>query len=337
MYSLKIKDKDDNYIEEITSWQSLAYWWELNRSGGCTISFNVDDVKFNMSNLFPAIRYIDIFRGERKIWSGILSEVSGEIDKISGIITLSFSGYLILLEKMEVNPAGRIFTDVDQGTILWTLIDDFQNLPNGGYGITEGNVATGVNRDRTYAPFKNLYDAFIQMTEVINGCDLEITENKVLNVYARKGKRLKAIVFEYPGKNVNGLNFNFAMKDLINQANVIGCGEGDDLLYSVAHNIQSQMVYLLMQKSFVHSDVIIKDTLTEHARKYVEEYKDPTQIYGLDVRDTVDTALKSYATGDEVRLKISKGYLEIDTYKRIKKLSVSVDQNEKESVGVDFQ
>lgn len=336
MYSLKIKDKDDNYIEEITSWRNFSFWWELNRSGGATISFNLDDIKFNQNNLFPAISYIDIFRGERKLWSGILSGVSGSIGDISGNLTLSFVGYLELLKKMEVNPAGKIFTDVEQGTILWTLINEFQSLPNGDYGITQGNVTTGINRDRTYTPFKNVYQIFIQMTEVENGCDLEITENKVLNVYARKGRKLKAIVFEY-GKNVSGLNFNFSMKDLRNQANVIGGGERDELLYSVAHNIQSQTIYKLMQKSFVHSDVVLKNTLAEHAKKYVEEYKNPTQIYKLDVRDKVDTALKSYATGDEVRLRIKKGYLDIDTYRRIKKLTVSVDSNEKESIGVEFQ
>lgn len=336
MYSLKIKDKNNNYIEEITAWQDLSFWWELNRADGCEISFNVDDIKFDMTNLFPALSYIDIFRGERKLWSGFLSKIKGNIDDISGSLILSFKGYLSLLEKMEINPSGRIFSDVDQGTILWTLINNFQNLPNGDYGITQGNITTGRNRDRTYVGFKNIYEAFIQMTEVENGCDLEITENKILNVYASKGRRLKNIIFEY-GKNITELKFNFFRKDLVNQANVIGTGEGEDLLYSVAHNIQSQMAYGLMQKSLVHPDVIIKETLTEHAKRYVEEYKNPIRLYELKTRDTVDTALRSYSPGDEIRLRVEKGYLDIDTYKRIKKLIVNVDQNEKENVGVELQ
>jgi len=336
IYSLRIKDIDNIYIEEITSWNSFQYFWELNRAGGCNISFNIDDPKFTQNNLFPARHFIDIFRGDRKLWSGVLSGVSGNVGDISGRLTLTFSGYLALLEKMEVNPSGKIFTDIEQGTILWTLIDDFQGLPNGNYGITQGSVTTGIKRDREYSPFKNVYEAFIQMTEVINGCDLEITQNKVLNVYAHQGRRLEAIVFEY-GKNITGLNFNFSMKDLVNQANAIGSGEGIDLLYSVAHNMQSQEIYGLMQESFSHSDVKELNTLAEHAKKYVEEYPNPTQIYGCDVRDTIDTVLKSYSVGDEVRLRIKKGYLDIDTYRRIKKLSISVDQNEKESIGVSFQ
>lgn len=336
IYSLRIKDIDDNYIEEITSWQSFQYFWELNRAGGCNISFSIDDPKFTQNNLFPARHYIDIYRGDRKLWSGVLTGVSGNVGDISGRITLNFSGYLCLLEKMEVSPAGKTFTDIDQGTILWTLVDDFQKLPNGNYGITQGNVATGITRDRTYSPFMNVYQAFQNMTEVINGCDLEITEGKVLNIYAHQGRRLSAIVFEY-GKNIAGLNFNFSMKDLTNQANTIGSGEGVDLLYSVAHNMQSQEIYGLMQKSYLHSDVIDVDTLTEHAKKYVEEYPDPTQIYGCSVRDTVDTALKSYGVGDEVRLRIKKGYLDIDTYRRIKKLTVNVNSEEVENIGVEFQ
>jgi len=336
MYSLKVKNAAGNYIEEITSWNSFQYFWELNRAGGCNISFNIDDPKFTQDNLFPARHYIDIFRGDRKLWSGILSGVSGNVGDISGKLTLIFSGYLALLEKMEVSPAGKVFTDVEQGTILWTLIDDFQNLPNGDCGITQGNVTTGITRDRTYSPFKNVYEAYQQMTEVINGCDIEITGGKVLNVYAHQGRRLPAIVLEY-GKNITGINFNFSIRDLVNQANTIGSGEGVDLLYSVAHNMQSQGIYGLMQKSFIHPDVILQDTLTEHAKKYVDEYFEPTQIYGCHVRSTVDTALKSYGVGDEVKLRVRKGYLNIDTYKRIKKLSVSVDQNEKENIFVEFQ
>ncbi len=336
MYSLKVKDKNDNYIEEITSWQNFSYWWELNRAGGCRITFNIDDPKFTQNNLFPARHYIDIFRGDRKLWSGVLSGASGNVGDISGRLNLNFSGYLYLLEKMEVSSIGKIFTGIDQGTILWTLIDDFQKLPNGNYGITQGGINTGIPRDREYSPFMNVYRAFQNMTEVINGCDLEITQDKVLNVYAHQGRRLEAIVFEY-GKNITRLNFNFSVKDLVNQANAIGSGEGIDLLYSVAHNMQSQEIYGLMQKSFPRSDVKIVNTLTEYAKKYVEEYPDPTSIYGCSVRDTVDTALKSYSVGDEVRLRIKKGYLDIDTYRRIKKLSVSVDQNEKEKIGVSFQ
>ena len=237
---------------------------------------------------------------------------------------------------MEVDSAGKIFTDIDQGTILWTLINDFQNLPNGNYGITQGNIITGIKRDRTYPPFKNIYEAFRQMTEVINGCDIEITEEKVSNVYAYQGRQLEAIVFEY-GKNISGLKFNFSMKDLANQANVIGSGEGEDLLYSIAHNAQSQAIYGLMQKSFLHSDVVLKDTLTEHAEKYVEEYPKPTSIYGVNVKSTADTTLKSYGVGDEVRLRIKKGYLDIDTYRRIKKITVNVNSEEVEDIGVEFQ
>lgn len=335
MYSLKIKDKNDNYIEEITSWQNFSYWWELNRPGGARITFNIDDIKFDTNNFFPARHYVDIFRGDRKIWSGIFTLTSGNIGDISGNQTACFEGYLWLLRKMFISAAGKNFTYVDMGTILWTLINDFQNLPNGSYGITQGDISTGINKDRTYSPFKNIYDAFMEMSEVENGADFEITENKALNVYRLQGRRLSS-VFEY-GKNITKVYFNFNANDLVNSAYAIGSGEGVDLLYSIAHNIQSQEIFGLMQDTISHPDVVMKGTLIEHAKEWTKVFSEPTEIYAVNVKPFPDPTLKSYGIGDDIRLKINKGYLSgIDTYRRVKKITVSVDSNEKEDVRVEF-
>lgn len=335
IYSLKVKDKNDNYIEEITSWTNFSYWWELNRPGGCRITFNIDDTKFDTNNFFPARHYVDIFRGDTKIWSGILTAVNGSIGDISGDITAHFTGYLWLLKKMFVSPAGKTISDTDMGSILWDLINDFQGLPNGSYGLTSGSISTGVNKDRAYAPFKNLYDIFHEMSEVENGADFEITSGKALNVYTNQGRRLNATVFEY-GKNIEKVYFGFNATDLVNNTFVIGSGEGDQLLYSVAHDIQSQEIYGLMQDTKIHPDVVRLDTLTEHAKEWTSTFKEPTQIYGLDVKASPDTTLGSYGIGDEIKIIINKGYLDIDTYKRIKKLVVSVNDMEKEDIRVEF-
>ena len=335
MYSLKIKNLDGDYVEEITAWNDFSYWWELNRAGGCTVAFNIDDTKFDLDNFFPARHFIDIFRNNSKIWSGIYTVANGNIDDITGILTAKFEGYLWLLKKMFISPSGKTFTSEDMGTILWTLIDDFQNLPNGDYGLTSGSISTGIDKDRTYAPFKNVYDAFLQMSEVQNGADFEITEDKVLNVYTSQGKRLNH-VFEY-GKNIERITgFNINANDLVNNAYAIGSGEGDDLLYSVAHDVQSQELYGLMQDTRLHSDVVLIDTLTEHAKNWVDEYRNMVEIYALDVKASPDPTLKSYGIGDEIRVVINKGYLNIDTYKRIKKLTVSVNSEGKETVSVEF-
>lgn len=336
MYSLLIKNAAGSYINEITNHKGFNYNFELNREGECHIPINVNLLdKFTMGNLYPRKSYLDIYRYDTKVWSGIFSDVTGDIGTGSGRMTLNFKGYLWLLKKMKVSPAGKIITATDQGSIIWELINDFQSLPNGDYGITAGNIITGVTRDRTYQALKDIYEAASELTEVINGCDLEITADKALNVYAHKGHRLSHVL-EY-GKNVSGISFSIDGKDVVNNSFAIGSGEGIDLLYSTAHNMQSQEEFGLAQGVVPKADVILSETLSGYAQGMVNEYGIPTMIIIPEIMVTNDPPLFSYSIGDEIRIKIKYDWFDIDTYKRIKKIAVNVTTENKENVSVEFQ
>jgi len=336
IYTLIIKDKNGNKINEITNHQGFSYNFELNRAGSCDIKPNINfGGKFTMANLYPYQSYLDIYRHNVKVWGGFLNKISGDVGPVTGDMTLNFAGYLKLLEKMYIGPLGETYTGIDQGTILWTMLNNYQLLPNGDFGITCGDVTTGIVRDRTYSAFKNIYDAFIEMTEVINGCDIEITAEKIFNSYAHKGHRLLH-VFEY-GKNINNFSFSINGDTIQNYCVAVGSGEDTDLLYSPAHNIQSQEKYGLLQGIIQKSDVNIVDTLTEYAQSSVKENGEPVSIFSLNAVVTNDPPLMGYLVGDEIRCIVKKGWVDFDTYKRIKKISVNVDTEEKENISVEFQ
>lgn len=336
MYTLKIKNLAGNYINEITAHKGFNYNFELNRPGGCEIQTNIDLMdKFTMTTLYPYLAYLDIFRYNTLVWSGPLSKISGSVGPESGSMSLNFSGYLKLLEKMFMGPLGETYSAIDQGTILWTMLNNFQSIPNAGYGITCGNVTTGILRDRTYSAFKKIYDGFIEMTGVINGCDIEITPAKVFNAYLYKGHRLNH-VFEY-GKNISDFSFSIDGDSIVNNSIAIGSGEDTDLLYSAANNMQSQEKYGLLQGIIQKSDVIEINTLSEYAQNDVKENGEPTSIIGLTAIVTDDPPFMGYETGDEIRVKINKGWLSFDKYLRIKNIEVNVDIEGKETVRVEFQ
>jgi len=337
MYSLLIKNAAGSNINEITNHKGFGYNFELNRAGSCEFTTNIDfGNKFTMANLYPYLSYLDIYRYNTKVWSGVLNKIpSGNVGPETGSINFTFSGYLKLLEKMRMGALGETYTATEQGTILWTMLNNFQSQPNGNYGITLGNVSTGIIRDRTYSAFKNIYDAFIEMCAVIDGCDIEVTIEKVLNVYAHKGHRLNH-VFEY-GKNISDFSFSIDGDSIVNNSIVVGSGEGVDMLYSIAHNMQSQEKYGLKQNVTQKSDVIILDTLTGYAQGEVNEYGEPTQIFGLQAMVQDDPPMGSYEVGDEIRCIVNKGWASFDKYLRIKKISVDVNAEELETVKVEFQ
>lgn len=335
MYSLKIKDLNSTEINEITDWTNFSFYWEHNREGKANITINLDTDKFTMTNLYAGKSYLDIYRYGTLIWSGILGDITGDIGDIDGTATLTFYSYLWLLNYMFVSPSGRTFTSTDEGTILWTLIDEFQSLtPAADFGITQGsNSTTGTNRDRTYPAFKNLYEAFIQMTEVEGGPDIDIDQNKALQVWAERGRRINYI-FEY-GKNIKNLDFSISMADFANMVYTLGSGEGEDQLYSVAHNAASQDEYKLWQKVILHPSVVETETLTEHAKEYAKAFSQPVDVYSATLK-AEDPNFLAYRVGDEVKIKVDYGWLGIEKYKRIKKISVDVTPENYENVTLDF-
>jgi len=333
-YCLKIKDSNGVNIGEITDWKPFNITWELNREGSLSFNRSIDATVFTESTLYPLKHFIDVYRYNKKIWSGILTQVNPRLDENYGDMGLTFNGFLWLLRKMKVSPSGRIFSAVDQGDILWSLIDQFQSLPNGNWTITQGVTETGTTRDRTYEPLKDMYDAAIEMTEIINGCDVEITDDMVFNAYAHKGIKLKH-VFEY-GKNIKKIDFSIDGKDVINQSFAVGKSSTADIFYNVAHDMQSQEVYKLLQGVFSFPSVELEDTLAEHAKECASAYSQPIKVYGCELYPTDDPTFGAYSVGDEIRLIAKKEYVNIDVYKRIQKITLSVDQEEKESIKVDF-
>ena len=74
-------------------------------------------------------------------------------------------------------------------------------------GFTKGSIEVTTNRDRTYNN-QNIMEAFINMSNVISGCDFEITDDKVLNVYLLKGEdKTQDIILEY-GENVSDVQID---------------------------------------------------------------------------------------------------------------------------------
>ena len=516
IYTLIISDKNGNKINEITDHKGFDYSFELNRPGECSFTTNIDfGGKFTMENLYPYRSYLDIFRYDTKVWSGVLSKIpSLNVGAETGSMNFTFNGYLKLLEKMRVGPAGKTFTQTNEGEIIWGLINDFQSLPNGNYGIKPGNIVfetgataktlvdsndnagliyvgtvssaptsklgfsfTGIAgnlasvkcylakagsptgslvaklyahsgvygtsslptgaalatsdafdvstlttdgvltelifsttyalengvhycmileyaggdssnyvlvrmgspnhsgnsmaywtgssswiadpsydiyfyvyasvvsatrdpsyptlRDRTYPAFKEIYEAAIELTNCINGSDIEITPDKYLNNYLHKGHRLSH-VFEY-GKNISDFSLSIDGDSIVNNSIAVGSGEDTDLLYSSAHNMQSQEKYNLMQGIIQKSDVSVINTLAEYAQNDVKENGEPAKITGVTVMVTNDPPMGSYAVGDEIRVKVKKGWLDFDKFLRIKKISVDVSLEGKETVRVEFQ
>jgi len=83
------------------------------------------------------------------------------------------------------------FSSVDQGDIVWGLIQHTQAQVNGGLGVTVGSTVTGVIRSRSYQTGQNILEAITGIGQADGNMIWDIDPNLQLNVTTAGSRPLK--------------------------------------------------------------------------------------------------------------------------------------------------
>ena len=316
-----------------------------NRGDNIILSYDADDIlrlaKSINANIWTDllaenINEVRVIRDDTVIAAGQLSYAYPRIEEgDKRIIDIRTTSWLDLLAK-RFTATPYTFSGIDAGTIGWTLINDTQNLTDGNFGITQGVIQTSVNRDRTYEIDKNIYQLLVQLSEVQNGFDFEVTWNKVFNVYyPRIGSRRTDITFTYPG-NIRSIGFERDGMQMANQIIGRGQGTGADVLKSAATDTVLRGIYKLRQDIVDWPDVVLLQTLTEHANGELTDRKRFLDIPDLTLDGTSNPVYGTYQIGDEVQIRVENNdlFAPINDYFRIDATTLEIDQNDKETVSL---
>lgn len=118
---------------------------------------------------------------------------------------LACVGYRQLVEGRHVISGPPTFSAVDQGTIVWNLIQHTQAQTNGDLGITAGSITTGVVRDRTdYKVGDNLGKLLGDLSRVENGpwWDIDAAKELSVQLFSDFAARTNPIVLGANARNV---------------------------------------------------------------------------------------------------------------------------------------
>ncbi|HEY3434206.1 MAG TPA: hypothetical protein VGK41_01000 [Solirubrobacterales bacterium] len=179
----------------------------------------------------------------------------------------------------------RTFKAIEQELIMWSLIE---NAP-ASHGIIKGALsASGVKRDRTYPPTKEIALAIQQMAEVINGPDFEVqpivaadgTFARFNTFYPQQGSDKTGSVKFIHRREPNGTTeFNLAPAgdDICNRCVAVGApiqepSEGSPYgIYPgyVAEHAASIAAYGAWERRVQFEDVKETATLQAHAQAVV--------------------------------------------------------------------
>lgn len=326
-FQIVVKDSAGVKLGEFDTYRNLSFGKRLNDYGTCEFEILVTDPK--AISLVALRQYtVEIYRLEggdtTLVWAGeqALRKGSLKVDRNNWCTIVCFTWFEQL--KKRYTDALVVYEAEDQGQIAVDLID-------GAFDITTGDVPATVDRDRTYYN-QNVYEAIINLANVLSGFDFEITDAKVFNVYEVQGvDRTDSVILEY-GHNMTEAEVIEDFTNPINRAIVLGEMEGEDELQRVERNdAGSQSLYGLREETATDNDISELATFQEKGDSILRKYAGPLmRIENAILKSSI--SITSFALGDEIGLKINSGMYDIDESYRVFEWTVTVGVDNTESL-----
>ncbi len=329
-YSIVVRDKSSNYLGEFTNWTNLRFSERMNNYGSC--SFSAPVISEELEHLVSMRRYETIVRRNGvDVWAGEQTNRYGSLSVDSpNFITITSHTFEEMLNSMYT-PRFVRYENEDEGDILKDLVDTFQAQTNGNLGLTFGTYLTGTNRDREYNT-DNILEAFINMSNVLNGPDFYITKNKQINIVKHRGiDKSKNIMLEWK-TNIKSISISEDFSTPTTKATVLGAGFGSEQLIHSETNVPLSEVYGLREQRSSEVDVSIQSTLEAKAQALIRKYKQPLQTIQISQVPSTVPDFGSIGLGDSIKIRVDEGFYNIDNTYRVYGYDVSIDKDGKESI-----
>ena len=318
-------------LGDVTEARGKAFNIYLNQESTAQFTLNATNALASSEFISLGRKELHIYRNNDRVWGGELTAYEGTLGASEEDFTITARSFESLF-KDRYTGAARQFNAVDAGQIAWTLINESQQLTQGDFGVTSGEIQATTNRTRLYE-YKNIYQAITELAEVDNGIDWEITPYKVFNVYLSKGTdRSGDDLLEYGG-NVEEVRFSYDFTEPGNRAIVLGKGSGASITYADEFDSTSRSLYKLRERIVPYKDVDNQDVLDARAERTLNERKDPVET--LEVTQARGAGILAFTrvnVGDHVWVKVRHGIVNVNNKYRIRGLNVEIADDGTERV-----
>ena len=342
IYRIDVEGEKFEKIDEIITNKNFQCTRVLNGVGGLMTDLNIFDKKATQSNLQRFRNQIAVRRDGVIIWWGPLVKVSGNMDNISGNITLEGSEYLYHLQKRKTDKLVQ-YVNEDQEDIAWDLINDVQNRTNGTLLINRGSYGTSVSISKDYE-YAEISDSIQKLANVVDGFDFSLdpvldANNLIESVdfncyYPMLGSVRNDLQKLEIGVNVKKIGF-VTNSELVNSGIAEGQGTGTTPI--------STLDYEASQRGYTRREVYqsYKDeSLASVLSLYLSAYLNRQSVEGFDINvelmpNRIPT-LEQLVLGDilnvDFKVEGSGGYFDIKNQARVIEISVTIDENGVEKV-----
>lgn len=329
-------------IREEIPFQSFKYSKVLNAPGAFNAALNLWHPKCTRSNLDPGRTAIYVERDGTIVWGGILWTAQASDSGKS--VDFGAEGWWSYFKRRLIRTT-QTFAAADQLAIAQALMTYALAQPGSLTGITVGAETSGVLRDRVYYSYDRMpvAQSVEQLAAVIAGFDFSIETawsagaiTKAFQLYYPKRGSRTNLVFDL-GTSVTDASWQIDATTQANVVDVLGSGNGDAMLISTAADASSLAAYPLLEETVANKSVLVQATLDAQAGAEVISTSRPIEtIPTLVARATTELTIGSFIEGDEVTVRASGGFFNVNGFYRILSYEVSVDENGRESISVSF-
>lgn len=333
------------YIEiDPIEWKSLQYSNELSQpqdlTATCQISSVTEPILQRLRRLHELATELWLYRQGELIFAGPLQgfQTSGET------LTLKARGLLSYLRMMVIQ-ADLKFANVDQFAMVKSMVDQWQALSYGHFGIdTSGIGLSGVVRTQDYLrdELHNVGSKIEELGKAASGFDIEVNPatRRLELWYPIKGIDRSvgedAIVLDSRNISSGDIVCSVAPGDLASESYGTAKGPGQDsTLYSIQSNLELRARYGRVAVTSTYSEVTQQSVLDDFVEGVLDARSVALLLPGPKVRVTPDADLSDYGVGDLISYDLA-GELGIFGTFRIRKATVNASPTGQETVDLEF-
>jgi hypothetical protein len=290
-------------------------------------------------------RLLDLARYPTEVWlrrdgqivhAGAVTgyQMQGSTLTVTAPGLLSYLGYMLIDSDLT-------FTGVDQTAIGRELVDQWQRLPYGHFGIGTSSIApSGVLRDRTYvaAEQHEVLNRLTQLGAAVNGFDIDLdpATRALQLVSPRQGADLSgAVVLD--GRNITdaGVVVSVAAGDVASEA--FGLGGGSDTAIATRRSNRARRAMFGRAGVTGSFDGVTQPaTLDAHTQALLDARAEQLFLPGPGLIPVADADVDSFGVGDTVTYTFDAGLGVQSGVFRVVEREVSVNADGAESMAVRF-
>lgn len=329
-YQIFARNKAGVIVGEVTDWFNLSFGDKMNNYGKAT--FDIPNGSPDLAKFIAPRKYETLIkRNGTTIWSGeqALRKVTLR-ENDANLVTITSYTFPEML-KARFSPFYVRYNSTDQGQIIKLLIDYSQGRTNGDFGFTFASIPTTITRDREYFTY-SILEAMINMSNLINGIDFWIDENKVIYIKPYRGANKQAqYVFEY-GVNMLNTQITDDFSSPANTARLLGTGFGTGQLNDEYADASARAEYLLREQKVTDIDVTELATLLDKGENFVNKYRRAVRTIEFQQLPKHHPPLGTLNIGDVTRTRVRDGSYNVDDPCRIYGYDALIGKNGEEYV-----